>query len=191
MANKEKITKILLAVRAVLVFIVVINIVIALFIIAQRNRDAKQFNHRDFPESLAVNNMTDYEKADTISLYLAQQFGIPELNLIIVYIPEDINEEKTEFYGIVQQLPFKTNQFIILFDREEMSLTELKETLSHEFVHINQCISGDLVIYPNFAIWRGEDVYFGETNYKERPFEMEAFSKQRKVKKKLDKALYK
>ena len=191
MVDKEKVTKFLIGLRAVLITIVAIFTIITIITIVQKKRDARPFNHYDFSESLAVNNMTDYDKVDTLSLYLAHQIlGLDTLNLIVVYIPEHINEGETEYYGIVQQLPFKKNQFIILLNKNKMSLTKLKETLSHEFVHIQQYISGDLVVYPLYAIYKGEDVYLKEIDYEDRPFEKDAFSKQHKYKRELDKLLY-
>jgi hypothetical protein len=116
--------------------------------------------------------------------------GLDTANIMIVYIPEHVNEGEIDFYAIVQYLPFRPNQFLILLTRDGMSMGMLKEALSHEFVHIDQYLSRDLVMYPKYAIWKGEDVYFGEIPYEERPFEKDAFQRQGKYLKSLNKVLY-
>jgi hypothetical protein len=174
---------VVLAAVAVMTIIAVIGII-------QKKMESRPFAHYDFPETIVVENSTNY-KADTICMYLAHSvLGLDTANIMIVYIPEHLNEGQIEFYGIVQYLPFKKNQFLILLTREGMSLEFLKEVLSHEFVHIDQYLRGDLVMYPLFAIWKGEDVYLMETPYDERPFEKEAFKTQGKYLKQLNKVLY-
>jgi len=173
-----------------LVVFLIIGALISLVVI-QKKRDARPFNTYDFPSTLVVQNATTYDRADTICLYLAHQIlGLDTMELMIVYIPEHINSGEMEFYGMIQQIPFGKNQFLILLNKDRVSLTRLKEILSHEFVHMDQYISGDLKLYPGFAIYKGEDVYFGETEYEDRPFEKEAFALQGKFVKKLNKFLY-
>lgn len=183
--------KFLIAIRAVLMTIVTIFTIIAVIVLVQRKLDERPFTHYDFPDTMTVSNSTDYKVADTLSLYLAHKvLAMDTINLIFAYIPEHINEGDMEYYAFVQQLPFKKNQFLILLDREEMSLSMLKKVLAHEFIHIDQYVRGDIVIYPGYAIWKGEDIYFGEVDYKDRPFEQEALKLQGKVKRELNKHLY-
>lgn len=175
----------------VLIVIVAIFTIISVGTIIQKKKDARPFNQYDFPSTLVVANATEYDRIDTLCLYLAHHItGLDTINLIITYIPEHVNEGEMEFYGMIQMLPFQKNQFVLLLNRNQMSLSKLKETLSHEFVHVRQYISGDLVMYPLYAIWKGEDIYFGEVDYEDRPFEIEAFGNQRKITKELNKLLY-
>jgi len=175
----------------IIAIVIAVLVLIVGIIVLQKKKDARPFNHIEVPLTIVVENATDYDKADTISMYIANRiFDIDTLNLMIVYIPEHLNEGEMELYGIVQHIPFKKNQFIILLNRKNISLSKLKEILSHEFVHISQYISGDLVVYPNYAVWKGEDIYFGEVAYKDRPFEKEAFKYQGGVMSKLNKMLY-
>ena len=177
--------------RAILVIIVAAFTIYATIGIVQKKMDARPFNHYDFPETMIVSNATEYDAADTISLYLAHHvLGLDTINLIFAYIPENLQEGEMEFYAFVQYLPFKKNQFLILLDKEEMSLSRLKKTLSHEFTHIDQYLRGDLVLYSNYAIWKGEDIYYGEVDYIDRPFEKEAFRDQGWINKDLNKYLY-
>ena len=183
--------KFLIAIRDALMTIVTIFTIIAVIVLVQRKLDERSFTYYDFPDTMTVSNSTDVKVADTISLYLAHHvLAIDTIDLIFAYIPEDDNNEEQEFYAFIQRLPFQKNQFIILLNREEISLSELKKFLSHEFIHIDQHVRGDIVMYPNFAIWKGEDIYFGEVAYGDRPFEQEALKWQGKIKRQLNKHLY-
>ena len=174
----------------VVIAVVAVMTIIAVAQLVQRKMESRPFASYDFPETIVVENSTNY-KADTICMHLAHSvLGLDTINLMLAYIPEHINEGGEEFYGIVQMLPFRPNQFLILLSREGMSFQLLKQTLSHEFVHIHQYISGDLVVYPLYVIWKGEDVYLKEVPYEERPFEKDAFDNQGKYLKKLNKVLY-
>jgi len=173
---------------------VLVAAVAVMTIIAIRNRVIEKqattyFAPWNFPPSYSVQNNTDY-RADTICLYLANLLGLDTLNLIIVYIPEHVEDKDIEFSAFIQQLPFKKNQFLLMIKRDGISFSELKNILSHEFIHIQQYTSGDLVAYINFVIYKGEDVYLKEVPYDERPFEIDAFAKDGKLLKNLNHVLY-
>jgi hypothetical protein len=183
----KKSSKVIWAILAVLL---VFSLFFSIYLI-QKKRDARPFNTYDFPSTLVVENATEYDRADTLCLYLAHQIlGLDTINLILVYIPEHINDGETEFYGIIQYLPFRPNQFLILLNKNNLSLGKLKETLAHEFVHVDQYLRGDLQIYPLYAVWKGEEISFLETKYEDRPFEKEAFANQGSFVRKLNKFLY-
>jgi len=181
--------------KALLIFMWVILAAVAVMtVIAIRNHIIKKqsmtyFAPMNFPESYDVQNNTDY-RADTVSLYLAHLLELDTLNLIIVYIPEHVENKDIEFSAFIQQLPFKKNQFLLMIKREGISFSELKNVLAHEFIHIQQYTSGDLVAYTNFVIYKGEDVYLKEVPYDERPFEIDAFAKDGKLLKSLNSVLY-
>jgi len=170
--------------------LILVILVFVTLVIVQKKRDARPFNHYEFPSTLVINNYTDY-RADTLSLYLANKIlNLDTLNLTIVYIPDVINDGEMEFYGIVQMLPFEKNQFIMLLSKKKLSLGKLKETISHEFVHIDQYISRDLIVYPGYAMFKGDSIVFKEVKYEDRPFEKDAFKRQDQFKKELEKLLY-
>ena len=165
-------------------------LVIAFFVgivLWQKKQDVRPFNHFDFPETVKVENTTEY-RADTICMVLVNKvFDLDTLNLIIVYIPV-VNTGDNVFYGIVQMAPFKTNQFVLLL-KKGMSLTKLKEVLSHEFVHVEQYVSGDLVLWGDSCVYKGEEIILNGYN-KDVPFEKDAFDKQKEINKELKELLY-
>lgn len=173
--------------------ILIITFIIGIFVILnfiQKKRDARPFNIYNFPETISIINGTKYEKADTIIFVLANKiFHLDTLDLIIYYIPDIINSGEMEYYAIVQHLLFGHNKYLILLNKN-LSLSKLKISLSHEFVHINQYQSGDLRFYATYAIYKGDSILFKDVKYEDRSFEKEAFFNQGKITKKLNKFLY-
>jgi len=173
----------------VLAIVAVVSLIVWL-IVWQNKRDDRPFNQYDFPETINITNTTDHDRADTMCMVLANKIlDLDTLNMIIVYIPEVINEGEMEFFGIVQHIPFKTNQFVLLLN-PKMSMSSLMETLSHEFVHIGQYIYGDLEVYPKYAKYAGDSIVFADVMYHNRTFEIEAFSQQSRINKELKRLLW-
>jgi len=179
--------------KFVLVFFSII-LIIAIFIVLWNIKENRFYNRPfikyKYPETIKVHNGTNFSKADTIILTLANQiFKIDTAEIFIYYVPEHLNSESMQFYGIVQQSEFDNKKFII-FVNKKLSTKDLLETLSHEFVHIDQYDRGDLKIIGNYFIWKGDTVDMRDVKYEYRPFEKEAFSKQSYITKKLVKLLY-
>lgn len=175
------------------IIIGVILLIIGLIVflnIRQKKLDARPFNVYEYPASINVINGTKFEKADTIILSLAHQiFKLDTVDIMVYYIPNHLNSGDIEFYGIVQQLPYDDRKFLILVNRN-LNLTKLFETLSHEFIHIDQYSRGDLEIFEHYAIWKGDTLDMLEVKYDDRLFEKEAFRNQDMVARELKKLLY-
>jgi hypothetical protein len=179
----KNIALIILSLIILVAFFYAINLI-------QKKRDSRPFNYYEFPETLVVENYTEY-RADTICLYLAHKIlNLDTANISIAYIPSHINKGEMEYFGIVEKLNFGTNQFLILLHKDKISFSKLKILLCHEFVHINQYVRGDLELFGSFAIWKGDTIYPKEVDYMNRPFEKEAFSKEGDYLKKLNILLY-
>jgi len=176
------------------VILLVVIAIVSLFIIliiVQKKKDARPFNQFTFPETVMVTNGTTFEKADTIIMVLANKImGMDTADIKVYYIPDVVNSGEMEFYGIVQQLPFGEHKYLILLNKK-LSLSNLKTTLSHEFVHIDQYERCDLFVYGNMYDWKDEKgKFFSDVKYENRPFEKEAIEQQGKIVKELNKLLY-
>jgi len=167
--------------------IIGVVVVIILLILLIPKKKLVSFDGFEFPETVKVENSTDY-KIDTISMILANKvFEWDSLRLILFYLPELDNDE-VEFKGIVQQLPFVQNSYLLLLNRN-LGFDEVLTVLSHEFIHIEQYKTKRLVVSGKEYWWEGEYGVFDSYDTS-RPFEVEAFSGQSKVKKELKKIIY-
>ena len=79
---------------------------------------------------------------------------------------------------------FAQKEFVIELN-DNQSTSEKIETLAHELVHIKQGVSKEVVykfdkeLNKLFVSWKGKDLgEVGQVPYRERPYEIEAFSKE-------------
>ena len=169
-------------------------VLLIIFVTTLKHKELSKlpFNNFTFPSTLNVNNNTEYKKADTIVLVLANKiFNFDTLDILLYDIPNIMNKTSNmDLYAIVQKLPFKNHSYLI-FLKPNMDLEKLKLSISHEFIHIKQYENGELILYDRYAIWHDRIIFFKELEYEKRPFEIEAFSKQYKIRKELNKILYK
>ena len=175
----------------VFIALTIITVLLAVVLLNKRQQlmDRRHFNKHTFPKSVVVTNMTSMPKVDTIALVLSHLiFKFDTIEVKVYNMPRNFNRGEVEYYGIVQQLPFGRHKYII-FLNPEMGLSKIKLTMCHEFVHIHQYERGDLELNVNSYIWKG-DTIVPSMKYDERPFEVEAFNKQKSIYKQLENLLY-
>ena len=176
-----------------LIIILIVSIVLGsmiLLIIHQNKQDKRPFKKMDFIETISIQNGTKYKKIDTVIYVLAHDiFKLDTININVFYLPDVFKKSDLEYYAIVQQIPFIPSGYLILL-KHDMRLPSLKLILSHEFIHIDQYENGYLSVDNKQAIWKGDTIDFKEVKYKDRPFEKEAFDKQRKIYRTLNELLY-
>lgn len=178
----KKIYKLVLIVLFIIITFIIVSILI------HKKQESRPFKKYDFPESLVIENNTDYERIDTIVLVLAYKiFNLDNNTIIINNIPKYFLNKDIEYYGIVQKYSF--NNTYIIFVKENMSTSKLKTVLSHEFIHIQQYENG-LIMTDEYVIYNGDKIYFDKVEYENRSYEIEAFKKQYKIKKQLNNLLY-
>jgi hypothetical protein len=82
----------------------------------------------------------------------------------------------------------QNNQYIIYVD--DLSRHESLTVLSHELIHLEQYSSGRLIrMEQHFIMFNGEVFNVDNVPYKERPWEIEAFNKEKDLRTKLEKLL--
>ncbi|MCK9544998.1 MAG: hypothetical protein M0R03_23530 [Novosphingobium sp.] len=179
-----------------ILWIGVIIVAIALFIfliLRQEKKDQRSFNKYEFPETIQVENFTNYQKADTIIMILANKImKWDSIRVLVYYMHDGTNQNgEIELYGIVQRIPFYPYNYLILLNKN-LSFYKLKETLCHEFIHIDQYRDPiyNLQIFGDIAVYKGDTIKLREVPYDQRPFEQMAFRNQERILKELDKFLY-
>lgn len=73
---------------------------------------------------------------------------------------------------------------------KDLSTNRTIKVLSHELIHLEQKIRGDLTIVENGYEWKG-NFYPSDFDYNKRPWENEAFNREREIKKDIEKIIYK
>jgi predicted metallopeptidase len=149
------------------------------------------FNRIDIETTNLIANRTDRNYLDSI-VYV----GLNEMNLDSVAITiRQISPEVQAMFDSNSQLKAhiigKENQYIIFVD--DMSRDEAIKVLSHELIHLKQYYTKKLILEKDKVIWDGKEIYQSEINeieYKQRPWEAEAFAGQRGLENKIREILY-
>lgn len=181
--NNLKITLVIIAVIAMVVTLMYLSI-------NQHKIDNRPFKKQDFPKTIVVENNTEYERIDTIVYVLASNiFNLDTLKVIIYPMINKINSEKYDFYAYTSKIYFKSHEYLV-FINPKLSFSNLKMTMSHEFIHIEQYEKDGLEIINNLATFKGRKYDLRDIEYMDRPFEIEAFNEQNEILIKLDSLLY-
>lgn len=159
-------------------FIIIFSVILLSFILlGDTNSDFIR------PHYITIKNQTTYIDACYISYILSYEiFEIDTLELLIYYTTD------SDFYGFLSQIPFGEHRYLLLI-KPNLNDNELKETLSHEFIHINQYETGRLKSFGNIYIWEGDTIKGNNVLYNDRPFEKEAYKNQSKILRKLNRKL--
>jgi hypothetical protein len=88
-----------------------------------------------------------------------------------------IYDECEDNQGVTLDLTAATGAYLVVI-KPHRKLKEIGMTLAHELVHVKQLAKGQLKYGPRGTnIWAGKQ-YKKSTNYLDRPWEIEAFSRQ-------------
>jgi len=174
--------------------LLILIIIFLLFLFYLFIKKDKELNTFYFPDTVIVNNYTDLKNADTISMVITNKIlNIDTIQIDIFTSPINMNTDKYEIYGYTFPNLYEKDKYYIFLGRtfpRNMIIT----LLSHEMVHIQQYRDGTL-IYPGsdkyYLEYKGEKIYFIDVPYNKRPYEIEAFEKEKIIRKELNKILYK
>lgn len=174
-------------IKYLIIIVAFILAIISIFIIRQIKLDNRPFKDVKFSNSIYVENKTEYSKADTICHVLASK--VMEFDTLIIHVGNlVVHSEEMDVDAVTLTHEFDPLRFYI-FLSEELSISHLKKVLSHEFIHIEQFLRGDLKYKAPNYFWKGEKIEATEP-YNLRPFEKEAFMRDSEILKELNKALY-
>lgn len=175
----------------IIIITIIILLIISYLIINKYSK--KSVNTFDFPKTINVNNYTDNIRADTISMIIINKImEYDTINLDIYNFKNDINSGNYLIIGFIQKINNPHSYQIFL--KNKMNENELIQILSHELIHLDQMEKGDLIqIIGNYeyVIYKNDTIFFNKIPYKERQYEIDAYSKEKKIKKQLKNLLYK
>lgn len=141
-----------------------------------------------FPDTLVVNNYTEYPEMDTTALLILDKIlHLDTITLYIYYSPVDYNSRDLEVMGFIQKHPFIAHSYNI-FVSKTTQLTP-KNFLSHELAHLEQMEKGELIDVLGSSgvikIYKGDTIHLLLTEYAQRPFERDADKRAFEIRKEL------
>lgn len=118
----------------------------------------------------------------------ALELDIHKSRTIVIQIKEIPQHIKGNFLGFIETSYTPKDVYELFLDTEQTKPT-LKLVIAHEIVHFKQYVTGELkrIAYKHFK-YKNED-YFVEQYDKNTPWEIEAYSKQNDIKRKIIKII--
>lgn len=175
--------------KHIILIISILIIGIIILILFER----RKINKFEFPDTIKVENFSNNRLADTLSMVILNKImGYDTVNIKIYTKPPHIQYEEIDIVGLVERNFFEENSFIIYVE-DDIGFNELKRFISHEMIHIDQILRGDLITFfsnYDYYIFEGDTIYLKKIKYEDRPFELEAYKKENDILKKLNKLLY-
>jgi len=155
------------------------------------NQKEKYFNKDITIENVNIlNTMEDKVYLDTIIYAGVKSLKIDSLIIVVKELtPKDIKILKfNEDYKLKAHIKGMDNTYIIwLTPNNRESYIKI---LSHELIHLQQYYLEKLIINQKDIYWEGKKIDMNNYSYKDLPWEIEAFSNQNELEKKMLQILY-
>lgn len=177
--------EILLKWKELIVLVIIIFITITLIVIRKGD---KPFKKVDIQTSNHITNLTAKPYVDTILVAGIKELGI-ENTFIVVKTLENTEKEFADIvYDLKGHIVNSGNQYIIyVIDTNKDNTIEI---LSHELIHMKQFYTKELEIKKINVVWRNK-IYDGiNIPYDQRPWELDASSREDSLKEKMQEFLY-
>lgn len=146
---------------------------IIFFIVTQKE---KYFNEFDFNEKHIVYNMTSINYLDTIIHAGLQSVNVDDIIVIIKPLENNTSTSIPDNMELKAHIISNGVQYVIYIDK--ISRKQSISVLSHELIHLVQYYNKDLVIKSDSIMWKNKLVNLSSIEYKNRPWEIEAFYEQ-------------
>jgi len=147
-----------------------------------------------FPDTVVVNNATDKDVDKIVKALAYNVLGYDTIDILIAKVPPHLeNIDNIDIRAFIVKSIFADNVYTIYLS-ETLKPSEYKKVLSHEFIHVDQFQKGDLIqmgLRTDGIIYKGDTIFYKETDYDRRPHELDAYKKQGRIYNELDKVLYK
>jgi predicted metallopeptidase len=132
---------------------------------------------------------------ESIVIVGLHELKIDSVTVNLYYLPTNLKNIVTNNnIFIVNALIIKNveKNYSIFVNDNSINSDKLIKYIAHELIHLDQFNSKRLVVYDNLNVIRFDNkLYFTlETNYENRPWENEAFSKQEELKNRINAVLH-
>lgn len=150
--------------------------------------EEKTFNKFDFDTNHKIFNTTEINYLDSITHAGIQSVGIYDIIIVIKPLKNKNNLVIPDDIDIKAYIVGDGKQYIIYIDK--MSRKQYIKVLSHELIHLQQYYNGKLIVKKDTIYWNNKLVDINSYEYKDRPWEKEAFDNQHDLENKMLKILY-
>jgi len=116
--------------------------------------------------------------------FYAKELNIENHNFNLIVEPINLREIRSADGSVTELIKKKKNsvrkekKLILMQLESKLKIGRLIEVIAHEMVHVKQTVRGQLASRGVSLFWRGKKVLCSKINYYDRPWEIEAWSKQ-------------
>lgn len=170
----------------ILIVGVIIFLLLFFVIIGNTQGEDKPFKQIELSYRNAVNNFENPSYYDTIL-----QVGLDNMGIegVIVNVMKLSDGAKSQFDGELKaHVRYVGENFYLFID--EMEREEAIQVISHEIIHMEQYMSGDLVYNGTNVIWLGQEISLNSKEYEDRPWERDAFKRENELSDNISKILW-
>ena len=170
----------------ILIVGVIVFLLLFFVIIGNTQGEDKPFKQIELSYRNAVNNYENPSYYDTIL-----QVGLDNMGIegVIVNVMKLSDGAKSQFDGELKaHVRYVGENFYLFID--EMEREEAIQVISHEIIHMEQYMSGDLVYNGTNVIWLGQEISLNSKEYEDRPWERDAFKRENELSDNISKILW-
>ena len=172
------------------IIIILVLLVIGVIIWLITRQKEKYFKPILIENNNIFNRVIEKTYLDTIVYAGIKSLNLQGLIIVIRPLTEDIKKSFDSNYDLKAYIIGQDDTYIIYVDKN-LNRNEYVSTFSHELIHLNQYFTKELIKNSNnIPIWKGEQINLNNTKYQDLPWEIDAFSKQQELEKRMNKILY-
>lgn len=169
-----------------LVILSILLLFLIIFLIIYNKKDEKPFNSIQLSRNNQITNRTNITYYDTIV-----NVGLDVMNIhdVPVVIMELTDNARKQFDGSLKaHIRFHEGVYYLFIGKENRF--NAIEIIAHEIIHINQYNTNQLIFDGQVITWEEQPFGLTDLEYNDRPWEKDAFDKQRDLMFKINLLLY-
>lgn len=166
----------------------ILGLIILLIYLTTPEEKVLSDNIRFYDNNKVITSITN-TYADTVVRAGLQVLGIDSVMVFVNPFNENVRQKINKLNDLDVHALIEGDDNLYYIYLKDLSTNRTIKVLSHELVHLEQKIRGDLMIVENGYKWKG-DFYPSDFDYSKRPWENEAFNRERKVKSDIEKIIY-
>jgi hypothetical protein len=164
----------------------IVLLIIVIFLIFKSNSEEKPFNKIQFTGNNQIFNEKLPTYYDTILNVAMSEVGLKGYYVVISDLSEEAKKQNDG--ELMAHVRYHENDFYIFI--KDLSRTEAIVVISHEVIHMLQYSSGDLSYSDGKITWMGETMPLNSKDYSDRPWENDAFKREKQLAKSVESVLY-
>lgn len=171
----------------IIIILVILIIGVIIWLISKQKE--KYFKPIAIENNNIFNRVSNKTYLDTIAYAGIKSLNLQGLIIVIKPLTDEVKNNFSSEFDLKAYIIGQDDTYIIYVDTN-LSKSEYISTFSHELIHLEQYYTKKLIMNNNIPIWKGEQMNLNNIKYQDRPWEIEAFSKQRDLEQKMNNFLY-